>query len=168
MPPHPYADVRARPFLPSLLRLRFLSRLYVLWKYGRIPQQSDVHQKAIAPEPAFEDLLRTLDVGEDLITAQKVNMINDRETFVGRDDKEAGFKNIAPDLGIDLENGGLAHKREMSRLISAWMQARIASEAKHQVDAVAKAHGVPTTLLPEDYNVYDVVFPDKVREAYPG
>ena len=54
------------------------------------------------------------------ISAFKVNMINDRETFMGLDDTDAGFKNIASDLGIDLENGGLAHKREMSRLITAW------------------------------------------------
>ena len=102
-------------------------------------------------EPAIENLLRTLNVDEALITALKIHMINDRETFVGLDDTEAGFKNIAPELGIDLVNGGLAHKREMSRLISAWKQARVASEAKHEVDAVAKAHGVPTTLLPEDW-----------------
>ena len=88
---------------------------------------------------------------EALITALKVNIINDRETFVGLDDTEAGFKNIAPDLGVDLVNGGLAHKREMSRLISAWKQARIASETKQQVDAAAKAYGVPTTILPEDW-----------------
>ena len=43
-------------------------------------------------------------------------MIKDRETFVVLDDTEAGFKNIAPDLGV---NGGLANKREMSRLIEA-------------------------------------------------
>ena len=56
-------------------------------------------------------------VDEALVTALKVYMINDRETFVGLDDTEAEFKNIAPDQGIDLVN---AHEREMSRLISAW------------------------------------------------
>ena len=73
-------------------------------------------QIAFAPdlEPAFENLLRTLNVDEALITALKVSMINDRETFVGLDETEAGFKNNAPDLGIDLVNGGLAQKREMS------------------------------------------------------
>ena len=78
-------------------------------------------QIPLAPnlEPAFKNFLRTLNVDEALINAPRVNMINDRETFVGLDDTEASFKNIAPDLGIDLVNGGLAHKREMSRLISA-------------------------------------------------
>ena len=77
------------------------------------------------------------------------------------DDTEAGFKNIAPDVSIDLVNGGLAHKREVSRLISAWEQARIASEAKQQVDAVDKAHGVPTTLLPEDWTSMMLAFQTK-------
>ena len=56
------------------------------------------------------------------------------------------FKNFTPDLGIDLVNDCLAHLREMSRLISK--QARIASETKHNVDAVANVHGVPTTHDP--------------------
>ena len=115
-------------------------------------------------EPAFENLLRTLSVGEALITALKVSMINDRETFVGLDETEAGFKNIALYLGIDLVNGGLAQKREMSRLISAWKQARIASEAKQQVDAVTKAYDPSGRRL----DVYDVGLPDKIRKAFTG
>ena len=40
-------------------------------------------QKAFAPdlEPAFENLFRALDVDKALITALKVKMINDRETW---------------------------------------------------------------------------------------
>ena len=50
-------------------------------------------QIATAPdlEPAFENLLRTLNVDESIITALKVNMIVDRDTFIGLDDTEAGF-----------------------------------------------------------------------------
>ena len=126
-------------------------------------------QEAFAPdlEPAFENLLRTLNVDEALITALRINMINHRETFAGLDDTEAGFKNIAPDLGFDLVNGGLAHKREMSRLISARKQARIASETKHHVDAVAKAHGVATTILPEDWTSMVVAFRTKFGKHIP-
>ena len=62
-------------------------------------------------ERAFENLLRTLNVDESLINALRINMITDRETFIGLDDSEAGFKSIGPDLGIDLTNGGLAHKK---------------------------------------------------------
>ena len=59
-------------------------------------------QIAMAPdlEPAFENLLRTLNVDESLIKALRINMITDRETFIGLDDTEAGFKRIGPDLGI--------------------------------------------------------------------
>ena len=60
-----------------------------------------------------------------------------------------------------------AHKREMSRLISAWKQARLASEAKQQVDAVAKAHGVPTTLLPEDWTSMMLAFRNKFGKHTP-
>ena len=60
----------------------------------------------------------------------RVNMISDRETFVGLDDTEAGLKSNGPDFGIDLERRGLAHKREMARLINAWKQAKVASETK--------------------------------------
>ena len=123
-------------------------------------------QKGSAPdlEPAFEILLRTINVDESLITALKLNMITDRETFVGLDDTEAGFKNIAPDLGINLESGGLAH---MSRLITAWKQARVAAEAKLQVDAVANAHGVPTTVLPEDWTSMMTAFRAKFGKHIP-
>ena len=126
-------------------------------------------QLATAPdlEPAFENLLRTLNVDESLIKALRINMITDRETFIGLDDTEAGFKSIGPDLGIDLTNGGLAHKREMSRLISAWKQARLASEAKQQVDAVAKAHGVPTSLLAEDWTSMMLAFRNKFGRHIP-
>ena len=111
----------------------FPSSLYVLWKNMAVFRSNlsfTDEQRAFAPdlEPAFENLLRTVNVDEALITTLKVNMINDRETFVGLDDTEAGFKNIAPDLGIDFVNGGLADKREMSRLIAAWKQARLTSE----------------------------------------
>ena len=42
-------------------------------------------------------------------------MITYRETFIGLDDTEAGFKSIGPDLGIDLANGGpRTQKRDVS------------------------------------------------------
>ena len=118
-------------------------------------------------EPAFKNLLRTLNVDESLIKALRIKMITDRETFVGLDDSEAGFRSIGPDLGIDITNGGLAHKREMSSLISAWKQARLASEAKQQVDAVAKAHGVPTTILPENWTSMMLAFRNKFGKHMP-
>ena len=74
-------------------------------------------QKAAALdlEPAFENLLRTVNVDEALITALKFNVITHRETFVGLDDTEAGFKTIAPDLGLDLESGVVSLQKPRSK-----------------------------------------------------
>ena len=91
-------DFRAQVLLPSLLRLSFPSSLYVFWKnmavFHSILSFTD-EEISLAPdlEPASENLLRTLNVEEALITAPRINMINDRETFVGFEDTEAGFKN---------------------------------------------------------------------------
>ena len=131
---------------------------------------TETSRKRLHPtlNPLSRTSLRTLNIDEALITALKVNMINDRETFVCLDDTAAGFKNIAPDLGIDLVNGGLAHKREMLRLISAWKQARIASETKQQVDAVAKSPRRTNDAAAGRLDVYDVDLPNKTRKAYTG
>ena len=127
-------------------------------------------QRASAPdmEPAFENLLRNLSVDESIITALQVNMIADRETFVGLVDTEAGFMKNAPDFGIDLENGGVAHKREMSRLITAWKHARVAAETKLQADAAAKVHCVPTSMLPEDWTSLLTAFQKQILKTHSG
>ena len=145
--------------------------LLTLCHYGSLPQHVNHYSRAdrYGPdlEPAFENLLRTLNIDESLNKALRINMITDRETFIGLDDTEAGFKSIGPDLGIDLTNGGFAHKREMSRLISAWKQARLASEAKQHVDAVAKAHRVPSSFLPEDWTSMMLAFRNKFGKHIP-
>ena len=154
MPPHPCAPVWAEEvYLLSLARCALLPvRVVGIMAVFCSTLTFMDEQVASSPdlEPAFENLLRALSVDEALNTALKVNMITDRETFVGLDDTEAGFRKIAPDLGIDLESGRLAHKREMLRLITAWKQARVTAEAKLQADPVAKVHRMPTTVLPED------------------
>ena len=92
-------------------------------------------QLATAPqlEPAFEHLLRNSTV--------HVNMF----------DSEAALKDGASDLGFDLSTGGLPHKREFARVVTSWKTAKVMSETKLQTDAVARAHGVPVTLLPCDW-----------------
>ena len=125
-------------------------------------------QKAFAPdlEPAFENLLRTLNVDEALITALKVNLINDRETFVGLDDNEAGFKNIAPDLGIDPENGGLAHKREVT--VDHSMEASPFCFGSQSTSRRC-SQGSPSTYdcVTRRLDVYDDCISRQVRKAYP-
>ena len=102
-------------------------------------------------EPAFEHLLRNATVHESVVHTLRVNAITDRETFVNMFDAEAALKEGASDLGFNLSTGGLPHKREFARVVSAWKTAKIVAETKLQTDAVARAHGVPVTLLPCDW-----------------
>ena len=66
-------------------------------------------------------------------------------------DAEAALKEGASDLGFDLSTGGLPHKREFARLVSARKTAKVMAETELHADDVARAHGVPVTLLPCDW-----------------
>ena len=120
-------------------------------------------QLADAPqlEPAFEHLLRNSSVHESVVSTLRVNAITDRDTFVNMFDSEAALKEGASDLGFDLTTGGLPHKREFARVVTSWKTAKVMSETKLQTDAVARAHGVPVTLLPCDWTSLLTEFKNK-------
>ena len=125
-------------------------------------------QLADAPqlEPAFEHLLRNSSVHESVIGTLRVNAITDRDTFVNMFDSEAALKEGASDLGFDLTTGGLPHKREFARVVTSWKTAKVMSETKLQTDAVARAHGVPVTLLPCDWTALCHGVQEQARETY--
>ena len=114
-------------------------------------------QLADAPqlEPAFEHLLRNSSVHESVIGTLRVNAITDRDTFVNMFDSEAALK------------GGLPHKREFARVVTSWKTAKVMSETKLQTDAVARAHGVPVTLLPCDWTSILTEFKNKFGKHFP-
>ena len=126
-------------------------------------------QLADAPqlEPAFEHLLRNSSVHESVIGTLRVNAITDRDTFVNMFDSEAALKEGASDLGFDLTTGGLPHKREFARVVTSWKTAKVMSETKLQTDAVARAHGVPVTLLPCDWTSLVTEFKNKFGKHVP-
>ena len=126
-------------------------------------------QLADAPqlEPAYEHLLRNSSVHESVIGTLRVNAITDRDTFVNMFDSEAALKEGASDLGFDLTMGGLPHKREFARVVTSWKTAKIMSETKLQTDAVARAHGVPVTLLPCDWTSLLTEFKNKFGKHIP-
>ena len=126
-------------------------------------------QLADAPqlEPAFEHLLRNSSVHESVISTLRVNAITDRDTFVNMFDSEAALKEGASDLGFDLTSGGLPHKREFARVVTSWKTAKVMSETKLQTDAVARAHGVPVTLLPCDWTSLVTEFKNKFGKHIP-
>ena len=93
-------------------------------------------------------MLRNSAVHESVISILRATAVVDRDTFVNMYDSESSLKEGAGDLGFDLATGGLPHKREFARIVTAWKTAKVMAETKLQTDAVARAHGVPVTLLP--------------------
>ena len=87
--------------------------------------------------------------------------------FVNMFDSEAALKDGASDLGFDLSTGGLPHKREFARVVTSWKTAKVMSETKLQTDAVARAHGVPVTLLPCDWTSILTEFKNKFGKHIP-
>ena len=154
----------------SLLRSRRL-RGILYRDYGVFTSTISIPaaQLADAPqlEPAFEHLLRNSSVHESVIGTLRVNAITDRDTFVSMFDSEAALKEGASDLGFDLTTGGLPHKREFARVVTSWKTAKVMSETKLQTDAVARAHGVPVTLLPCDWTSLATEFKNKFGKHIP-
>ena len=102
--------------------------------------------KAAAPqiEPTLEAALRKYDVHEDIITAFRCNCIKSQAVFIALDRTvEALQRHSRKRLGW---MQGFDHKRELAQLIAAWEESKIQSETKNKVDAVALAHGEPTSL----------------------
>ena len=80
-------------------------------------------QKANAKplEPAFEALLRTVDLDEELITILRVRNVLDREISSSLEMNEEKFREtIASACGID--NTNFEHKLETAKLVKAWQQ----------------------------------------------
>ena len=110
-------------------------------------------EKATAPqlEPAFEALLRSGNVHEDVIMACPVEDILDREVFVALHNTiEGSTQAVSAGLGVDPALG-FSHNREMAKMVKAWNSAKIQADIKTKVDAVAKAHGEPVSMLKCDW-----------------
>ena len=103
-----------------------------------------------------------------VIHTLRVNAITDRGTFVNMFDSETALKEGASDLGFDLSSGGLPHKREFARVVTAWKTAKVMAETKLQTDAVARAHGVPITSPPCDWTSILAEFKKEIWLAHLG
>ena len=67
-------------------------------------------------EPAFENLLRTANLHEDVISALRKEEILDRDIFVALDSTEEGLAASAKDaFGVD-PNNSFPHKMELAKL----------------------------------------------------
>ena len=67
---------------------------------------------------------------ESVINTLRLNEVTDRDTFVNMFDSETALKDGASDLGFVLVAGGLPHKREFARVVTAWKTAEVMAETK--------------------------------------
>ena len=118
-------------------------------------------------EPSFEHLLRDSKVDNSTILALRHCQITDRDTFVGLDDSAEGLKALAKDMGIDLESGGMPHRREFARICTAWKKAKAQVEVKTSTEALQPQHGERITMLPEDWTSVIVQFKKKYGTDLP-
>ena len=104
-------------------------------------------------EPALESLLRSIKVNESVITSMRVNEISDHAVFADLAQDEEKMLKCAAAFGIhQSDHSDFPRQREMAMLLGAWRQARTQSEVKLTVDATAKAHGEPVSMLAMDWN----------------
>ena len=104
-------------------------------------------------EPAFENLLGTANLHEGVIIELGMEEILDREMFVALDSTEEGLAKSAREEFVVDPDISFAHKKELAKLKIAWNKAKLPADAKQKVDAVAKAHGEPITMLTCDWTL---------------
>ena len=123
---------------------------------------NDETKECVQPlEPAFENLLGTANLHEDVINALRMEEILDREMFVALDSTGEGRAKSAEEaFGVDPDIS-FAHKKELAKLKKFWNQAKLQADAKQKVDAVAQAHGEPITMLTCDWSSLTNVFKQK-------
>ena len=132
---------------------------------GASPQfiQLSPEDIAAAPpmDPSLEALLRSVNLCEQLITAFRVQEMTDRELFIALDTSEESLRDTCKDaFGID-PSKGFAHKRELGKVIKAWNNAKVHSETKLKIDAVARSHGEPVSMLSSDWESLMTTFKSK-------
>ena len=107
-------------------------------------------------EPALESLLRSMKVNDSVINWMRVNEILDRAVFVDLAQDEDKMRKCTAAFGIDQsDQADFLRQSEMTKLLGAWRQARTQREVKLIVDATAKAHGEPVSMLAMDWNSLD-------------
>ena len=104
---------------------------------------------------------RSVNLCEQLITAFRVQEITDRELFVALDTSEESLRDTCKEaFGID-PSKGFAHKRELGKVIEVWKNAKVHSETKLKIDAVARSHGEPVSMLSSDWESLMTTFKSK-------
>ena len=143
----------AQPYSRLAIKIRGSSELFVfpLTRLPRclLPCTSVVWGTVLPMELAFANLLRSFNVQDSVILALCIHDVRDRQPVCTFDATEEGLKTSAADFDINLGPGGrgLSHKRELARLVTAQKQAKVQSDVKLNLDAVAKALGEPVDIM---------------------
>ena len=112
-------------------------------------------------DPSLDALLRCVNLCEQLITAFRVQEITDRELFVALDTSEESLRETCKEaFGIDTSKG-FAHKRELGKIIKAGCNAKVHCDTKLKLDAVARSHGKPLSMLCADWEALRLTFKTK-------
>ena len=139
------------------LRLSMASQDFV----STVNLSDDQKASLVDLEPAFEHLLRDVDLEENTILALRHCRIKNRETFTGLADTPEDLRSVSSDLSIDLTTVGMPHKREFSKLLVAWKRTKVQTEVKTSTEALQRQHGEPVRMLPEDWTSVIVKFKSK-------
>ena len=134
--------------------LRSLRSMAIQW----VTFSAETLAAAPALEPSLESFLRSHNVHENVFTACRCQDVLTRSAFINLDSTEEGLKQTAKEaFGIDVNvpENSFPHKREMSKLISAWKEGRLQQDTKEKVDAVSRAHGEPVSRLPGDWEAVE-------------
>ena len=118
----------------------------------------------------MESLLRSHNVHENVITACRCQDVLTRSAFINLDSTEEDLKQTAKEafgINVRVSESSFPHKREMSKLISAWKEGRLQQDTKEKVDAVSRAHGEPVSRLPEDWEAVMEAFQKKYGRDIP-
>ena len=132
-----------------------------------IQLSAEAISEAPSMDPSLEAVLRSVNLCEQLITAFRVQEITDRELFVALDTSEETLRETCKEaFGIDASKG-FAHKRELGKIIKAWNNAKVHSDTKLKLDAVARSHGEPVSMLCADWEALMLTFNTKFGSHLP-
>ena len=128
---------------------------------GASSQFLQMSPDAIAAAPSMDPSLEALLRSVNLCTAFRVQEITDRELFVALDTSEESLRDTCKEaFGVDSAKG-FAHKKELGKIIKAWNNAKVHSETKLKIDAVARSHGQPVSMLCADWEALMTTFETK-------
>ena len=112
-------------------------------------------ENTVAPklEPSLEGVLWSVNSYKDVILAFRCMGVLDREHFIALDSSKKGLKSPAKEaFGIDGDIG-FAYQRETAKLVKAWEQGLVQTDANMKVKVVARAHGEAVSFLAADWEV---------------